>query len=61
MPEFQCEICKLKYKDNLTARQCYEWCRQHDSCNWHIASQAINKDEAEKQKLNDKRYNEFNN
>lgn len=57
MAEFQCAICKLKYRDETTAKQCFEWCSQHDSCNFNIAKLAINKDEVGKEPLDDERFN----
>lgn len=56
MPEFQCNICKLKYQDEVTAEQCQKWCSTHSSCNFHIARQAINKSEMAKGKFDDARF-----
>ena len=42
----QCKICKLEYVDEKTAKECEAWCSTHDSCNYLIARQAINKKEA---------------
>ncbi len=43
---YKCKICKLEYVDEKTAKDCEAWCSTHDSCNYLIARQAINKDEA---------------
>lgn len=56
MPEFECKVCKLKYQDKVTAEQCQKWCSTHSSCNFHIASQAINKQAMEAGELNDARF-----
>ncbi|MEK7161581.1 MAG: hypothetical protein AAB729_02725 [Patescibacteria group bacterium] len=56
MPEFQCDICKLKYRDEAAAKQCHAWCSAHDSCNFAIARQAINKGKVARGKLDDKRF-----
>lgn len=56
MPEFQCDVCKLKYRDKSTAEKCRAWCSTHDSCNFLIARQAINKNEVAQGKLDDKRF-----
>ncbi len=57
MQEFQCAVCKLKYKDEATAKQCLKWCSHHDSCNFYIAKQAINKEEASGKPVDDERFN----
>ena len=57
MSEFKCKICKLKYQDQATAEQCQAWCDTHSSCNFHIAKQAINKQEVEAGGFNDERFN----
>ncbi len=46
MQTFQCKICKLEYGDADLAKQCEDWCSAHNSCNFMIARQAINKDQA---------------
>ena len=56
MSGFECKICKLKYKDKVTAEQCQKWCSTHSSCNFHIAKQAINKQEMEASELDDERF-----
>ena len=56
MPEFQCDICKLKYRNKSTAEKCHNWCISHDSCNFLIARQAINKNEVAQGELDDKRF-----
>ncbi len=40
---YQCKICKLAYSDEKIAEQCQAWCSSHDSCNYLIAKQAVNK------------------
>ncbi len=57
MAEFQCVVCKLKYKDGVIAKQCLKWCSNNDSCNYHIAKQAVNKDEVAKELVDDERFN----
>lgn len=57
MQEFQCVVCKLKYKNEATAKQCFEWCSHHNSCSYHIAKQAINKEEVGREPLDDERFN----
>lgn len=42
----QCKICKLEYSDEKTAKECETWCSTHNSCNYFIARQAVNKKEA---------------
>ncbi len=42
---YQCAICKLEYANEETAKVCQEWCSTHDSCNFLIAKQALNKDQ----------------
>lgn len=53
MHSYQCKICKLKYADELTAKACEAWCSAHQSCNFLIARQAVNKDEAKNMPLSD--------
>jgi hypothetical protein len=43
---FKCNICKLEYANEETAKKCEAWCSTHQSCNYLIAKQAINKDQA---------------
>lgn len=43
---FICNVCKLEYADEATAKNCEAWCSTHDSCNYLIAKQAINKNKA---------------
>lgn len=42
---YKCEVCKLEYTKAETAKACQEWCSSHDSCNFLIAKQAINKNQ----------------
>lgn len=61
MTSFQCKICKLKYSDEKIAKECEAWCGAHQSCNFLIARQAINKDEAKNMPAaDDKRFNSSN-
>ena len=30
---YQCDICKLHYKDEGWALKCYSWCSKNNSCN----------------------------
>ncbi|BAB60647.1 TVG1559742 [Thermoplasma volcanium GSS1] len=38
---YQCEICKLHYKDESDAKKCQDWCSQHNSCNLEITSRSL--------------------
>ena len=40
---YKCPVCKLEYSDPELAKQCQAWCSTHNSCNYLIARQAINK------------------
>lgn len=54
---YKCEVCKLAYAKEETAKICQEWCSTHNSCNFLIAKQAINKDQmAEESPQKDERY-----
>ncbi len=53
MTIYQCKICKLKYTDEKTAKDCEVWCSTHDSCNYLIAKLAINKEEAKSLSVED--------
>ncbi|MBI2515123.1 hypothetical protein HYV91_03015 [Candidatus Wolfebacteria bacterium] len=37
---YQCEECKLRYKERETALKCETWCREHKSCNLEIIKYA---------------------
>jgi hypothetical protein len=50
---YQCQVCKLKYINEKTAKACEDWCGTHQSCNFLITRQAINKDEAENLPISD--------
>lgn len=57
MQTFKCKICKLEYDHEDLAEQCQAWCSTHDSCNFLIAKQAINKDQAKNMRAeNDERF-----
>ncbi|MBI4053796.1 MAG: hypothetical protein HY397_00525 [Candidatus Doudnabacteria bacterium] len=53
---YECHVCKLEYLDEDTAKRCQEWCENHNSCNFLIAKQAINKEEMLKQSVTDERF-----
>jgi len=53
MQKFQCKICKLEYASQELAAQCQAWCSTHDSCNFLIAKQAVNKEAAKNFKPED--------
>lgn len=38
---YQCEVCKLYYREKEWAERCQEWCEKHNSCNLEITSHAI--------------------
>ncbi|HIH08497.1 MAG: hypothetical protein J4224_03105 [Candidatus Diapherotrites archaeon] len=38
---FQCEECKLKYKEKSWAEKCEAWCKAHKSCNLEIIRHAV--------------------
>ncbi len=38
--EYQCPICQLHFREKSLQQQCETWCRTHNSCNLHIASQS---------------------
>ena len=37
----QCLECGLHYKDKEQAKKCEEWCREYQSCNLEITSNAV--------------------
>lgn len=39
--KYACSECALHYAEKELAERCEEWCRQHDSCNYEIASQSL--------------------
>ena len=43
---YQCDDCRLKYKEKNIAEKCEKWCKKHHSCNLQITKNAINKEEA---------------
>lgn len=43
---FECEECRLLYKDRSWALKCQEWCSKNKSCNLEIIKRAV-KDEGE--------------
>jgi len=40
---YQCPECGLFYKEKEWRDRCYEWCREHKSCNLEIIKHAIEK------------------
>lgn len=38
---YQCEECKLFYKEEKIAQECEKWCKEHKSCNLEIIKQAV--------------------
>ena len=53
----KCEICKLEYDNEKAAIVCQDWCSTHDSCNFQIATTAINKNQAKEMPIeSDERY-----
>lgn len=40
---YQCEECRLIYKDKGWADKCEKWCRENRSCNLNIVKHSINK------------------
>jgi hypothetical protein len=39
--EYQCSICQLHFREKSLQQQCEAWCRTHNSCHLHIASQSL--------------------
>jgi len=37
---YQCEECKLLYKEREIAEKCEAWCKEHKSCNLDIIKYA---------------------
>ena len=40
---FQCEECKLLYKEKAVAEKCQAWCKANNSCNLEITKFAVEK------------------
>jgi len=38
---FMCEECCLTYKNKKWAEKCWDWCREHKSCNLNIIRHSI--------------------
>lgn len=38
---FECEECRLLYKEKVCATKCQEWCSKNKSCNLNIIKHAI--------------------
>ena len=45
---YQCEICKLAYKNKDIAEKCEEFCDKYKSCSLKITKYAINKNSMKK-------------
>ncbi len=41
---YQCQDCKLYYKDKRWAEKCEEWCLAHHTCNIAITKHKLNAD-----------------
>jgi len=40
---YECEECKLRYKNRKYAKKCENWCKKYKSCNLDITKYAIDK------------------
>ena len=38
---YQCENCKLSYKNKILAEKCQNWCKKHKSCNLEIIKHSL--------------------
>jgi len=38
---YQCEACKMYYKDRKIAEKCEKWCKEKNSCNLEIIEHAV--------------------
>ncbi|MEK6834740.1 MAG: hypothetical protein AABX61_00570 [Nanoarchaeota archaeon] len=38
---YQCKKCKFYYKDKELAKECYEYCKAHKSCDLTITKNAV--------------------
>lgn len=38
---YQCPICGFHYEDEMTAKKCEAWCREHKSCNIQIIKESF--------------------
>lgn len=41
IPQYQCPICQLHFREKSVQQECEAWCRAHNSCHLQIASQSI--------------------
>lgn len=41
---YECEECRLQYKEREIAKKCESWCKKHHTCNTEIIKHAIRKD-----------------
>jgi hypothetical protein len=42
---YQCEECKLIYKDKKWAKECEKWCKENHTCNVEITKHRIREKE----------------
>ena len=40
---YECEECKLLYRDKKWAEKCEDWCRKNHSCNLSITKHTLDK------------------
>lgn len=38
---YQCDECGLHYRNRATARDCEDYCREHNACNTAIVAQSV--------------------
>ena len=38
---YQCEECKLIYRDKIWAEKCEDWCKENNSCNIEITKHSV--------------------
>ncbi len=39
--KYECNECKMMYKDKNLAEKCEKWCKKHKSCNLEIIKNAL--------------------
>ncbi|MFW9850437.1 MAG: hypothetical protein ACFFF4_14990 [Candidatus Thorarchaeota archaeon] len=42
---YLCEECGLRYREEIWAKKCEEWCKSHASCNIEIMQHAVQESE----------------
>jgi len=42
----QCLICGLHYRDEATAKACYEFCKKHNACSMEITKAAVENEQS---------------